>query len=60
LRAALEAFSAPRIVLVGAPALTARYRTALDREGRACTIVPGDTAAARGLWRIATKAGWFG
>lgn len=59
LRAALEAFPAPRVVLVGAPALTARYGTALNREGRASTAVSGDAAAAKGLWRIAEKAGYF-
>lgn len=59
LRAALEAFPAPQVVLVGAPALTQRYRAALDREGRASTAVSGDAAAAKGLWRIAEKAGYF-
>lgn len=59
LRAAIEAFPAPRVVLVGAPALTDRYRVALDREGRAGIAVTGDLAAAKGLWRIARKAGYF-
>jgi 2-dehydro-3-deoxygalactonokinase len=59
LRAALDAFPAPRIALIGAPALTQRYRTALDREGRASIAVAGDEAAAKGLWRIAGKAGYF-
>jgi 2-dehydro-3-deoxygalactonokinase len=57
LRAALAAFPAPHVVLVGAPALTERYRAALSREDRACTIVAGDVAAANGLWRIAVNAG---
>lgn len=59
LRAALAAFPAPRVVLVGAPGLTARYSTALEREGRASAAVSGDAAAAKGLWRIAEKAGYF-
>jgi 2-dehydro-3-deoxygalactonokinase len=59
LRAAIDAFAAPRVVLVGAPALTERYRFALDREGRASASVAGDLAAAKGLWRIAAKAGYF-
>jgi 2-dehydro-3-deoxygalactonokinase len=59
LRAALKAFPAPRVVLVGAPALIERYRFALDREGRASTAIVGDLAAAKGLWRIAEKAGYF-
>jgi 2-dehydro-3-deoxygalactonokinase len=59
LRAALQAFPSPRVVLVGAPALTERYRLALAREDRAATSVAGDEAAARGLWRIAEKAGWL-
>ena len=59
LRAALDVFPAPHIVLVGAPALTGRYRAALDREGRASATVAGDAAAAKGLWRIAEKAGYF-
>jgi 2-dehydro-3-deoxygalactonokinase len=59
LRAALAAFPAPRVALVGAPALTQRYRAALEREGRASVTVPGDAAAAKGLWRIAEKAGYF-
>ncbi|HEX2115928.1 MAG TPA: 2-dehydro-3-deoxygalactonokinase [Alphaproteobacteria bacterium] len=59
LRAALAAFPAARIVLVGAPALTERYRAAIDREGRASATVAGEGAAAKGLWRIAEKAGYF-
>jgi 2-dehydro-3-deoxygalactonokinase len=59
LRAAIQAFPAARVMLVGARALTERYRTALDREGRASVAVAGDAAAAKGLWRIAEKGGYF-
>jgi 2-dehydro-3-deoxygalactonokinase len=59
LRAALAAFPAPRVVLVGAPALTERYRFALEREGSTGNAIAGDLAAARGLWRIAEQAGYF-
>jgi 2-dehydro-3-deoxygalactonokinase len=59
LRAAMQAFPASRVVLVGTAALAERYRVALDREGRASVAVTGDAAAAKGLWRIAEKAGYF-
>jgi 2-dehydro-3-deoxygalactonokinase len=59
LRAALAAFPSPQVVVVGAPALAGRYRAALDREGRASVTLAGDAAAAKGLWRIAEKAGYF-
>ena len=59
LRAAIRAFPAPRVVLVGAPALTERYRIGLQSEGSAGTAIAGDLAAAKGLWRIAEKAGYF-
>ena len=59
LRAAVAAFPASRVVLVGAPALTERYRFALAREGRDGAAIAGDAAAAKGLWRIAAKAGYL-
>lgn len=41
------------VTIVGAPALAERYGRALGLSGRADNrIVDGDTAAARGLWRI--------
>jgi 2-dehydro-3-deoxygalactonokinase len=48
-----------RALLVGAPALTARYAAAFDVAGVTATIGPAD-AAARGLWRIARRAGLLG
>ena len=58
LREALKAFPAQYVVLVGAAALAERYRVALGRETPARTVA-GDLAAAKGLWRIAAKAGYF-
>lgn len=59
IRAAHEAFGASRVVLVGAPALAARYSTALAAENLRSVVVAGDVAAAGGLWRIADNAGYF-
>lgn len=56
LRAAREAFRVERVVLVGAAALVARYATACTKEGIEPSSVPGDVAAARGLWRLAGTA----
>lgn len=59
IRAARLAMPAATVVLVGAPALTRRYRDALAVERIGATIVAGDAAAARGLSYIARKAGVF-
>lgn len=49
---------ADAVTLVGAPALTGRYRRALALAGIEATIGPDD-AAARGLWGIARHAEWL-
>jgi 2-dehydro-3-deoxygalactonokinase len=46
------------VTLVGAPALCDRYATALRDAGIGATMGPRD-AAARGLWRIAQRAGFL-
>lgn len=48
-----------RLTLIGAPALTEKYRMALVIAGLHADIAPED-AAARGLWRIARHAGLIG
>jgi 2-dehydro-3-deoxygalactonokinase len=58
-RAARDAFAAADIVLIGAPALTARYGAALAAERIGNAAVAGYAAAAKGLWRIAQNAGYF-
>jgi 2-dehydro-3-deoxygalactonokinase len=47
------------LVLVGDAALLARYRRALAAFGRDA-VDGGEHLAARGLWRIAQRAGWLG
>jgi 2-dehydro-3-deoxygalactonokinase len=58
-RAAREAFTGARVVLIGAPVLMARYKAALAAERIENASVAGDAAAVRGLWRIAENAGYF-
>jgi 2-dehydro-3-deoxygalactonokinase len=58
-RAAREAFRAAQVTLIGAPALTRRYAVALGEARIESTVVAGDDAAAKGLWRFADSAGYF-
>jgi 2-dehydro-3-deoxygalactonokinase len=58
-RAARAAMPTAQVVLVGAAALTTRYRAALAAESVGAVIVAGDEAAVRGLSDIAQKAGIF-
>ncbi|MBX3437849.1 MAG: 2-dehydro-3-deoxygalactonokinase [Planctomycetaceae bacterium] len=44
------------VIIVGTPELSRRYRTALMRWSRPSTVCNGETAAERGLWRIASRA----
>jgi 2-dehydro-3-deoxygalactonokinase len=46
------------ILLIAAPALAALYETALNANGaKAISMIDGETASARGLWRIAGARG---
>lgn len=56
LRAARDALCVRQVVLVGAAELVARYRIACSHEGIEPSSVPGDRAAARGLWRLGGTA----
>lgn len=54
---ARAAMAAARVILVGAADLSMRYAAALGAGGVETVKVAGDGAAARGLWRIAQRAG---
>ncbi len=45
------------VTVIGSQELASRYVTALEHRNRAVQVVDGETAAARGLWRIASRAG---
>ncbi|MFM9368618.1 2-dehydro-3-deoxygalactonokinase [Streptomyces sp. Da 82-17] len=51
--------SAPEVVLCGAPDLCRRYAEALAGHGVRTTVL-GEEVTARGLWRIADRAGLLG
>jgi 2-dehydro-3-deoxygalactonokinase len=57
LRAQQLTDASARVVLIGAPALTARYEIALRVFGLTAQCL-GDEASWRGLWRIAQAAAW--
>ncbi len=45
------------VTVIGSRALASRYVAALEHLDRTVQVVDGETAAARGLWRIASQAG---
>ncbi|RVU15870.1 2-dehydro-3-deoxygalactonokinase [Streptomyces antnestii] len=51
--------TAPEVVLCGAPDLCRRYAEALARHGVRTTVL-GEEVTAKGLWRIADRAGLLG
>lgn len=55
--AAMTAFAAREILVVGSEQLAAPYRGAIEAAGRTARVVPGDAAVAAGLWHIARAAG---
>jgi 2-dehydro-3-deoxygalactonokinase len=55
-RAALAFYRAASVVVVGVPALTRAYASALAREGVDSAMVPGEDAAACGLFAVARMA----